>query len=309
MNSFNNNYYNNLEQENNFIQNYNPSRSPNLMKYIRNINDLNKKYTRGKDINDYENENYNINNDKNLLIEEEEIIPERSLSNYVNNKFLSDAILKINDNEFYIHKIILCSCSDYINNIINSNSIPKEKENKEINNENENNKDKIIINFPEIISSSFGGGNRINCIEKILKYCYNNQSIKSIEPDINQYNIFTLLELSHCLGIKSLKLNLEKKIINNFLEKDNVTKLALESKIFDLQKLNKESINFIVKSFKDVKIFKSDIIDLDFDTFKKIISSEEINIDNEKDLSDIVIEYIRLRRELPEKKEEKKFIK
>ena len=305
MNTFNNNY-NNFEPENNFMHSYNPSRSPNLMKYVRNINNLNKEYTREKGINDIGNKNYDTKDDKNKLLEDEEIIPERSLSNYVNNKFLSDAILKLNDNEFYIHKIILCSCSDYINNQINSNSIPKEKENNEKNNENENNKDKIIINFPEIIPSSFGGGNRINCIEKVLKYCYNNQVFKSIESDINQYNIFTLLELSHCLGIKSLKLNLEKKIINNFIQKDNATKLALDSKIFDLQKLNKESINFIVKNFKEVKIFKNDIIDLDFDTFKQIITSEEINIDNEKEISDCVIDYIKSRRELPEEKEEKK---
>ena len=85
-------------------------------------------------------------------------------------------------------------------------------------------------------------------LEKILKYCYNNQDFKCIESDINQYNIFCLLELAHCLGIKSLKLNLENKIIKNYIDKDNVTKLALESKIFDLQKLNKECISFIIKN-------------------------------------------------------------
>ena len=270
------NYNNSFTPENYIMNNYNLSKSENLMNYVKNINNLNKKYTREKEINDLENDNNPIKNN----IEENEILPERSLSNYINNKFLSDAILKLKENEFYIHKIVLCSCSDYINNQFISNPQQKEKEKNEENKESKeniiDNKDMAIINFPEIIPSSFGGGNRLNCIDKILKYCYSNQVFKSIESDINQYNIFTLLELSHCLGIKTLKLNLENKIMRNYLDKDNVAKLALESKIFDLHKLNKECINFIIQNFKEVKIFKNDILDLDYDTFKQIMSSKKI---------------------------------
>ena len=209
-----------INNDNYYRENYNPSKSVNLMKYVNNINRINQNYTRENNLN-IENDNEKLKNDNNTPLEDNEIIPERSLSNYINNQFLSDAILKLNDIEFYFHKVVLCSCSDYINNIIISNLEQKEnKENKEDKNEeNQNkidNKGKTIINFPEIISSSFGGGNRKMCIEKILKYCYNNQNFRSIEPDITQYNIFTLLELSHSLGIKSLKLNIEKKIIKNY---------------------------------------------------------------------------------------------
>ena len=202
---------------------------------------------------DLKNNGENINDDElnkqDKLEKDEQIIPERNLLKYVNNPFLSDAILKCDNNEFYFHKIILCASSDYINiavsEYVDNN---KEKNNTEEYNKSENKKDNenMIINFPEIISSSFGGGNRKNCIEKILNYCYNNQDFKYIDSDINQYNIFTFLELSHSLGIKSLKLHLEKKIINNYIGKDNVSKLAIESKMFDLQKLNKECIKFII---------------------------------------------------------------
>ena len=232
------------------------------------------------------------------ISDDEQIIPERNLLKYVNNPFLSDAILKCDNNEFYFHKIILCASCDYINFVVsepvNNN---KEKNQKEEDNKGENKKENgiIIINFPEIISSSFGGGNRKNCIEKILNYCYNNQDFKCIDSNINQYNIFTFLELSHSLGIKSLKLHLEKKIINNYIGKDNVSKLAIESKIFGLQKLNKECTKFIINNFKFLKEFKNDIIDLDFDTFKQIINSNEINIENERDISNLVVNYIKLR--------------
>ena len=103
------NYNNSYTPENYIMNNYNLSKSENLMNYVKNINNLNKKYTREQEINDLENGNTIKNNN----IEENEIIPERSLTNYINNKFLSDAILKIHENEFYIHKIILCSCSNF----------------------------------------------------------------------------------------------------------------------------------------------------------------------------------------------------
>ena len=253
--------------------NCNPSKSVNLLKFDLKNN--------GENINDIEF------NKRDKLVDDEQIIPERNLLKYVNNPFLSDAILKCDNNEFYFHKIILCASSDYINIVVSENvDNNKEKNKKEEDNKSENKKENenMIINFPAIISSSFGGGNRKNCIEKILNYCYNNQDFKFIDSDINQYNIFTFLELSHSLGIKSLKLHLEKKIINNYIGRDNVSKLAIESKMFDLPKLNKECIKFIINNFKYLKEFKNDIIDLDFDTFKQIINSNEINIESEKDI-------------------------
>ena len=268
------------------------------MSYENNMNLVNQSYNNEKD---------NINELKEE--EDEPVILERSLSDYINNPILSDAILKLNDIEFNFHKIVLISCSDYLNKYFTSLQNEQKEQNtqNEENNKQQNtseNKNKIIVNFPEIISSSFGGGNKKNCLEKIMKYCYSNQNFSSIEKDINQYNIFTMMELAHSLGIKSLKLNLEKKIIKNHLGRENATKLAIESKIFDLKKLNKKCIEYITHNFKDIKIFKNDIMDLDFDTFKNIMNSDEINIESEKDISEFILEYIKSRRDLPLEEEE-----
>jgi len=303
--------------QNSYEQRFNPNQNQNLMSYENYMNLVNQSYNREKEI---YNDNINIKNEEKLKEKEEEepIIPERSLTDYVNDQFLSDAILKLNDIEFYFHRIILISCSDYLNNYFislkNGNNPqskpveelkPENEGNSEINDFQNKNQNKIIIIFPEIISSSFGGGNKKNCLEKILKYCYSNQNFKSIESDINQYNIFTLLEMSHSLGIKSLKFNLEKKIIKNYLGKDNATKLALESKIFDLKKLKKEAMNYITENFKEVKVFKNDIMDLDFESFKNLMNSDKINVANEKDISEFILDYIKSRRDLPEEDKEK----
>ena len=315
MNSMRISNNNNYNLQNSYELRFNPYQNHNLISYENSMNLVNKSYNGEKEL---YNDNINIKEKFPEIEEDEPIIPERSLTDYINDQFLSDAILKLNDIQFYFHRIILISCSDYINNYfisLKNNNNSETKPLEEIKPENEGNteikdfqnkdQNKIIINFPEIISSSFGGGNKKNCLEKILKYCYSNQNFKSIESDINQYNIFTLLEMSHSLGIKSLKLNLENKIIKKYLGKDNATKLVLESKIFDLKKLNKEAINYITENFKEVKIFKNDIIDLDFESFKNLMNSDKINIFSEKDISEFILDYIKSRRDLPEEEKEK----
>ena len=315
MNSMKISNNNNYNLQNSYELRFNPYQNHNLISYENSMNLVNQSYNGEKEL---YNDNINIKEKFPEIEEDEPIIPERSLTDYINDQFLSDAILKLNDIQFYFHRIILISCSDYINNYfisLKNNNNSETKPLEEIKPENEGNteikdfqnkdQNKIIINFPEIISSSFGGGNKKNCLEKILKYCYSNQNFKSIESDINQYNIFTLLEMSHSLGIKSLKLNLENKIIKKYLGKDNATKLALESKIFDLKKLNKEAINYITENFKEVKIFKNDIIDLDFESFKNLMNSDKINIFSEKDISEFILDYIKSRRDLPEEEKEK----
>ena len=315
MNSMRISNNNNYNLQNSYELRFNPYQNHNLISYENSMNLVNQSYNGEKEL---YNDNINIKEKFPEIEEDEPIIPERSLTDYINDQFLSDAILKLNDIQFYFHRIILISCSDYINNYfisLKNNNNSETKPLEEIKPENEGNteikdfqnkdQNKIIINFPEIISSSFGGGNKKNCLEKILKYCYSNQNFKSIESDINQYNIFTLLEMSHSLGIKSLKLNLENKIIKKYLGKDNATKLALESKIFDLKKLNKEAINYITENFKEVKVFKNDIIDLDFESFKNLMNSDKINIFSEKDISEFILDYIKSRRDLPEEEKEK----
>ena len=82
------------------------------------------------------------------------------------------------------------------------------------------------------MKSSLSQGNKKDCLNKIFKYCYYNQEIKSIESDITQNNCFTFLELAHCLQIKSLCSNLEKRIIKQVLKNDNMIKISEESNIF-----------------------------------------------------------------------------
>ena len=251
--------------------------------YMNNLNNIppNKTQTKNKD-----NQKNEENNNQFL---NKEIIPERTMSHFYGSQFLTDAILKVDEHEIPFHKIVLCAASDFLYKYFNMNQNAQENPNQ-----------KTIVNLPEIMKSSYSRGNKKECLEKILKYCYYNQDIKSIESDITQNNCFTLLELSHCLGIKSLNQNLEKLIIKHFLKDDNMIKISEESNNFELPELHKACSNKIKKNIGNVTNKAKELTELKYDTFKDIISADELDVEGEKDVADLVIEYIKSRREIPE---------
>ncbi len=264
------NYYNNINNRNN-----------------NNINNYSSKFQKQLNNNEKEYESENINKRNSFL--EKPIIPERTISNYYGNEFLTDAILKGENFEIPFHKIILCPASNFLNNYFTLNPDISQKSN---------------VDLPEIMKSSLSQGNKKECLDKIFKYCYNNQDIHSIESEITLNNCFTFLELAHCLQIKSLCWNLEKIIIKNFLKDENMIKISEESNIFELEELRKECSNKMKQNLGNIPNKAKELTQLKFDTFKDIISSDELDIEQEKEVADLVIEYIKFRRNIPEEKKD-----
>ena len=263
------NYYNNINNRNN-----------------NNINNYSSKFQKQLNNNEKEYERENINKRNSFL--EKPIIPERTISNYYGNEFLTDAILKGENFEIPFHKIILCPASDFLNNYFTLNPDISQKSN---------------VDLPEIMKSSLSQGNKKECLDKIFKYCYNNQDIHSIESEITLNNCFTFLELAHCLQIKSLCWNLEKIIIKNFLKDENMIKISEESNIFELEELRKECSNKMKQNLGNIPNKAKELTQLKFDTFKDIMSSDELDIEQEKEVADLVIEYIKFRRNIPKNNE------
>ena len=264
--------------------NYNNIKNRN---YIENRNNQFSQFQKKYQENEREDENGVINRKNSFL--EKPIIPERAISNYYSNEFLADAILKGENFELSFHKIILCSASDFLNNYFKLNPDITQKS---------------VVDLPQIMKSSLSQGNKKECLDKIFKFCYYNQDIKSIESDITLSNCFTFLELAHCLQIKSLCSNLEKIIIKNFLKDENMIKISEESNIFELDELRKECSNKIKKNIGNIQNKAKELAELKYETFKDIISSDVLDVEQEKDVADLVIEYIKSRRKLSEEKNE-----
>ena len=235
-----------------------------------------------------ENKSEDYNSNKNAFLEKP-IIPERTISYFYGNEFLVDAILKYNDFELPFHKIVLCSASNFLNDYFKKNPDITQKSN---------------VNLPDSMKSSLSQSNKKECLDKIFKYCYFDQNIKSIESDITQNNIFTFLELAHCLQIESLCKNLEKIIIQKYLKDDNMLKLSEESYIFELDELRKECSNKIKNNFGNIQNYKKELTELKYSSFKDIISSDILDVEQEKDVAELVIEYIKSRRRIPEENKE-----
>ena len=79
-------------------------------------------------------------------------------------------------------------------------------------------------------------------------------------------------------------------------------KISEESNYFELPELHKECSNRIKKKIGNVSNKGRELTELNYETFKDIISSDEIDLEGEKEVADLVLEYIKSRREIPEEK-------
>ena len=276
----------NTLQNNNFFstENQNEIYSPNINLENNSTNNIN--------IN--QNQTNNIPKKKNSFLNKQ-IQPSREIPYFFLNDYLSDAILKFDNNEIPFHKIIISSASDFFFDYFKTIKNPYEK---------------IEVNLPEYIKSSLRADiNNKEIVENIFKYCYNNQDIKIIEEKITKNNCFNYVEIAHCLKIKSLKEHLEKIIINNFLNEENEIKICEESNLFEMENVFKQCKENIIKNLGIIPNSKKEMTLLKYDIFRDIISSDELYVQNEKDICDLVIEYIKSRREIPEEKQDIKEIK
>ena len=276
----------NTLQNNNFFssENQNEIYSPNINLDNNSTNNIN--------IN--QNQTNIIPIKKNSFLNKQ-IQPSREIPYFFLNDYLSDAILKFDNNEIPFHKIIISSASDFFFDYFKTIKNPYEK---------------IEVNLPEYIKSSLRADiNNKEIVENIFKYCYNNQDIKIIEEKITKNNCFNYVEIAHCLKIKSLKEHLEKIIINNFLNEENEIKICEESNLFELENVFKQCKENIIKNLGIIPNSKKEMTLLKYDIFRDIISSDELYVQNEKDVCDLVIEYIKSRRETPEEKQDIKEIK
>ena len=276
----------NTLQNNNFFssENQNEIYSPNINLENNSTNNIN--------IN--QNQTNIIPKKKNSFLNKQ-IQPSREIPYFFLNDYLSDAILKFDNNEIPFHKIIISSASDFFFDYFKTIKNPYEK---------------IEVNLPEYIKSSLRADiNNKEIVENIFKYCYNNQDIKIIEEKITKNNCFNYVEIAHCLKIKSLKEHLEKIIINNFLNEENEIKICEESNLFEMENVFQQCKENIIKNLGNIPNSKKEMTLLKYDIFRDIISSDELDVQNEKDICDLVIEYIKSRREIPEEKQDIKEIK
>ena len=204
-----------------------------------------------------------------------------SFLRFYNNTLFSDCNIKYEQLtssqdhilSFPIHKLVMSNCSKFIYEYCSTN--------KEVNE----------ITLPSLFSSFSSITDIKSTIEIVLKYCYSNQELSIIENDITIDNIISILELSDYLKIDSLTSHIDNMISTTFFsslfDKDKYSLLKAAIK-FNLHKVKDKTISNIISS---ISISDGKILELDYDTFKEVISSDEIP-NREKEIYDIILSYI-----------------
>ena len=214
--------------------------------------------------------------------------PETTLLSFFKDSFLSDALLKLTDTDLPFHKVILSASSKFIYELLKQYpSLPKTDDGK------------TIVQLPEPIVSTVSQGNLKESIELVMKYCYANQDFNVIRNDLNIDNVFTVLSIAHCLGIKSLMLSLERFVVESVVSEENATKIVNEAIVYELQKLKEVCVGKINNAFANVGNLNG-VFDLNFETFKNVVCSDMLDVPNENVVCDIVLEYINQRRKVVE---------
>jgi len=163
---------------------------------------------------------------------------------------------------------------------------------------------KFILDLPDKLNSKFEFDDD-EAIPILLNYLYSNQNIEAIKTEFTNKNVFQLMALSHSLGVKSLTNCISDYITNKILNEENCGRVFYESIVYDNNTLQQECLNILKKNFhkvsKNLNEFQI-ILDLPLDIFKKLISDDELVVNSEKEICDIVLNYIKLRKKV-EKKE------
>ena len=220
------------------------------------------------------------------------IIPQRTILTFFGDSFLSDALLKSGDIEMKFHKIIMCAGSKYIYDVFNQFPNIQKTESGQ-----------AIVPLPETITSQFSKGNIKDCLELVTKYCYANQEFDSIKAELNVDNVFTVLSFAHCLGVQSLMDNVEQFLMETFVNEENVAKVINESIIYGLPKLREFCAMKINAAFANPSNLNA-LLDCNYETFKAVVQNDNLDVNNEKIVCDLVLEYIAQRRKIAEEMKE-----
>ena len=210
---------------------------------------------------------------------------------FYNNELLTDCIIvnKVTNKEYLAHRVILAAGSKYFFHLlVNQAGTLTQKDNK------------FVLELPEKLNSKFVFEDD-DAIPILLKYLYSNQNSEAIKSEFTNKNIFQIMALSHSLGIKSLNTSLNEYIIKTILTEDNCGRVFYESIVYDNQPLMDECLNILKNNFFKVSKNLSEfqiILDLPYNIFKQLITSDDLVVHEEKEICDIVLNYIKIRKKI-----------
>ena len=201
---------------------------------------------------------------------------EFGLLKFVNNKFLADCTLKVEENTYKVHKVVLAAASAYYYRIF----------------ENEN---KSEVPFPPYLEPKFSNLPIKDIFESVLKYIYSDQDCEILNDNINDQTANTYLAVSYSLGIESLIELSSDYIISHILSPDNSVDYLTEGIRYYSEVLQKAALSQVLLNFqlitKEEKNLEK-LISLPLKIVTQIISDDNLKVDSEKVVYDFICNYV-----------------
>eukprot|EP00347_Sterkiella_histriomuscorum_P013958 403362705 len=211
---------------------------------------------------------------------------QRNLHSFFNTAPLSDIELvnPATNTTYKCHKVVLAAGSDLFDQILQDND------------------PKLITKFvvPKHIAT------KSNFVDdpfpRVMEYIYGNQDFEKIKLDIDENNVCNVYSLAYSLRVTKLKSDLERHIVENFLNPENCCQFYLEAIRFESNFLLEKSRAMIVHKFEEIAETKNGtefLNDLPFDMFLQLIEDTELNVTEEYQAVRAIDRYLSHRRALP----------
>ena len=180
------------------------------------------------------------------------------------NEQLCDVILEVGSGDdqarLKAHRVVLCAVSPFFNNALNSDM----KEKKE-----------GVIRLEETTKA---------VMEEVLEYMYTGH------VDINDHNVFGLLEMADFLVVLSLK-KLTSDFLSGHLSLSNCIDAYYTAVKYQSPALEEEAKNFIFENFMDVTE-SADFQNLSLTEVEEWISSDYVTVNGEQDVFQVIVKWL-----------------
>ncbi|CDW80143.1 e3 ubiquitin-protein ligase hectd1 [Stylonychia lemnae] len=219
---------------------------------------------------------------------------QRNLHSFFNTAPLSDidVVNPATDTTYKCHKVVLAAASDLFDQVL-QDCDPK------------------LFSIPKHIST------KSNFIDdpfpRVMEYVYSNQDFEKIKQDVDENNVSNIYSLAYSLKVTQLKGDLERCIVNNFLNPETCCQFYLEAiRVisivqqcicqFDSNFLLQKSREMLVNQFEAIAETKNGtefLNDLPFQMFLDLIEDPELNVTEEIQVVRAIDRYLNHRRALP----------
>jgi len=215
-----------------------------------------------------------------------------NLFQFYNNELLTDCLVlnKVSSKEYLAHRIVLAAGSKFFYHML----IPPQVETLT---QKDN---KLVLEIPDKINSHFSLDDD-SVVPILLKYLYSNQNTEAIKSEFTNKNVFQLMALSHSLGVISLTNCLGEYVTKNILTQENCGRIFYESIVYDNETLKNDCLSILKKNFNKISNNLNEfqiILDLPIDIFKQLITSDDLVLTSEKEICDIALNYIKIRKNI-----------